>query len=231
MRVDPLRPILGGDFHGHVGRHALFVHVHVLVREDADARDAESRTVDEPRAAGADDQPARGLADDLAQPAGAEGVREDFRVAVAAVVDDHRHRLAPLAVEVAQHLPFATVALDELRVILADEVVQHLVVGEAAAVVADVDDDGLFVEVVRIEAPHEDFQPGFVHAGDVDVPEFAAREFIHLLGVLLDPAVVHERPDAAAVGADDLDPAGRLRIGGSRRRQRQCHGVVDAVVQ
>ena len=48
--------------------------------------------------------------------------------------------------------PCAAVALAEEGVLLAAEVVQHLVVREAAAVEAHVEDDRLLVEVVRVQA-------------------------------------------------------------------------------
>ena len=47
---------------------------------------------------------------------------------------------------------------------LAAEVVQHLIVREAAAVEAHVQDDGFLVEVVGVERPHKAIQAVLVHA-------------------------------------------------------------------
>ena len=60
--------------------------------------------------------------------------------------------------------PLAAVALAEEGVLLAGQVVQHLIVREAAAVVAHVEDDAFLVEVVGVEGAHEAVEAGLVHA-------------------------------------------------------------------
>ena len=137
-------------------------------------------------------------------------MREDFRIAVAAVVDEHHHRLGPLAVEVAHHHPLAAVALHELRVVLAHEVVQHLVVGEAASVVAHVDDKTFLVEVVRVQGTHEHFEARFVHAGDVDIAEFATALLGDVFRIAGHPPVVQQRAELVARHRLDLDVAACL---------------------
>ena len=72
--------------------------------------------------------------------------------------------------------PCAAVAVLEERVFLAAEVVQHLVVRVAAAVVAHVEDDRFLVEVVGVQGADEAVEAGLVHAGDVDVAELALAQ-------------------------------------------------------
>ena len=66
-----------------------------------------------------------------------------------------RDRAGPFAVVAAEDEPLAAVALAEEGVFLAGEIAEHLVVGEAAAVVADVEDDAFLVEVIGIKGPDE----------------------------------------------------------------------------
>ena len=152
------------------------------------------------------------MADQLAQAQGAEGVGEDLGVAVGAVVDEQHQRLGPLAVVGTQHRALAAVALAEEGVLLGAEVVEHLVVREAAAVVAHVEHDRFLVEVVGIEGPHELVQAGFVHARDVDVAELALAQLGHALGVLFHPALVHQAGGLGAADRLHLDPAAGFRV-------------------
>ena len=59
---------------------------------------------------------------------------------------------------------------------LAAEVVEHLIVREAAAVVAHVEDDGVLVEVVGIEGADERSRPASSMLGNVDVAERALAQ-------------------------------------------------------
>ena len=96
-------------------------------------------------------------------------------------------------------------ALVKIGVLLAAQVVQHLIVREAAAVEAHVQHDGFLVEVVGVERAHEAIQPRLVHARDVDVAELALAQLGHPAGVLFDPALVHQVGHRPARGLDNID--------------------------
>ena len=78
-------------------------------------------------------------------------------------------------------------------VLFAGEVVEHLIVGEAAAVKANVENDAFLVEVIGVESADETFESGLGHGGNVDVGELALAEFADAVGVAFDPAFVHQR--------------------------------------
>src|SRR5262249_35491786 len=136
---------------GIVRDHAFLLHIDALERGDADARHPEGGAVDEADAARADDVAASRLADQLAQSQRADGVRENLRVAERAIVDQHDQRLRPLAVVEVEHEALSAVALMEERVLLAAEIIEDLIVREAAAVEADVEHDRLLVEAIGVE--------------------------------------------------------------------------------
>src|SRR5262249_61633535 len=110
--------------HLHVGLDALLLHVGTLHREHADARHTERRAVDQADAAGADDEAARRLSDQLAQAKRAEGMWKDLCVAVRTIVDQQDGRLGPLAVVRPQYQPLAAEAVTEKRVLARAQVVQ-----------------------------------------------------------------------------------------------------------
>ncbi len=88
--------------------------------------------------------------------------------------------------------PDAAVALMEERVLLAGQVVEDLFVREAAAVVADVEDDAFLVEVVGVEGAQKTIEAGLVHARNVDVAELAVAKFMDFVSVVANPAFVHQ---------------------------------------
>ena len=108
---------------------------------------------------------------------------ENLGVAERTIIDKQRERLAPFTVVRAHDEPAGTVAVGEDGVLLAGEVIEHLIVGEAAAVKAHVEHDAVLVEVVGIEGADESLQARLVHARYVDVTELAARELADSVGV------------------------------------------------
>src|SRR5207237_904924 len=83
--------------------------------------------------------------DQLAQAERAEGVREDLGVAVGAVVDQQHCWLGPLAVVGSQHQALTAETVPEEGVLARTEIIQHLLMSEAPAVEAYVENERLLV--------------------------------------------------------------------------------------
>ena len=192
LRVLAAGCLIGMNVDHVVGQHAFLLHVDAFHRGDADAGHAEGRAVDEADVARADDVAAGRLADELAQAERADGVGENLGVAERAVVHEHDQRFGPLAVVEVEHEALSAVALAEEGVFAAAEVVEDLVVGIAAAIVADVEHDRFLIEVVRVERAQENVEAGVVHARNVNVTKLALGELRDALGVVRDPALVHQ---------------------------------------
>ena len=122
-------------------------------------------------------------------------------------------------------VPSATVALQEERVIAAAQIVQYFIVREAAAIEPHVQNDRLLVEIVRIQRAHEMRQSLGIHAGNVNVTQFALAQFRNALRVLIQPALVHQLPHRAATDRLQIDQTfvlvARLRHHAQRHRFAQ----------
>src|SRR5205085_11991259 len=115
---------------------------------------------------------------------------------------------------------FAAVALAEPRVLAGAEIVEDLVVREAAAIVANVKYDAFLIVGFGVKRAEKAIQARLFHVGNMDVAESAVAEFGNRLGVTGDPALVHQigsihltRPHGAAADALHFDFPRGLRIG------------------
>ena len=113
---------------------------------------------------------------------------------------------------------------------LGAEVVQHLVVGETAAVVANINDDRLLVEVVRVQRADELLKALFIHARDVDVADLAAARLGDRLGVLFEPPVVQQLRHPATRGRLQFQSTRCLQISRVAGNFQQ-HGFVRLGVE
>ncbi len=101
---------------------------------------------------------------------------------------------------------------------------------ETAAVVADIEDDAVLVEVVRVKSADETVQTLLVHAANVNIAETAFAEFGDALGVLPCPIFVHQFANLGPRFALNLQPPFALQVGGICGHL-QDEGIADLVVE
>ena len=92
------------------------------------------------------------------------------------------------------------------------------------------------VEVVRVQRADEAIQAGLVHAGNVDVAELALAQLGDAAGVVLDPAIVHQRDRwlrrlTAAISTRRRSFGVGVRLGRHLQRHRFADLAVEQLAQ